>query len=78
MMFMGMAPFGALFSGWIAERLGAPMTVAFGGVVCLAGAGVFSLRLPKIRTEARELIVAQEMAGGVPPAEMTGTNLSAD
>jgi MFS family permease len=78
MMFMGMAPFGALFSGWIAERFGAPMTVAFGGVVCLAGAGVFSLRLPKIRNEARELIVAQEMAGGVPSVEMTGTNLSAD
>ena len=77
MMFMGMAPFGALFAGWMAERIGAPITVAIGGVVCLAGAGVFSLRLPKIRNEARELIVAQEMAGGDPPAEMTGANLSA-
>jgi MFS family permease len=77
MMFMGMAPFGALFAGWIAERYGAPATVAIGGVVCVAGAGVFSLRLPALRTEARELIVAQEMAGGDPPAEMTGTNLSA-
>ena len=53
------------------------MTVAIGGVVCLVGAGVFSLRLPTIAHEARELIVAQEMAGGDPPAEMTGTNLSA-
>ena len=35
MMFMGMAPFGALFAGWVAERFGAPMTVALGGVVCL-------------------------------------------
>ena len=77
MMFMGMAPFGALFAGWVAERFGAPITVAIGGVVCVAGAGVFSLRLPTIRNEARELIVAQEMAGGDPPAEMTGTNLSA-
>jgi hypothetical protein len=32
--------------------------------------------LPKLRDEARELIVAQEMAGGEPPAEMTGANLS--
>ena len=78
MMFMGMAPFGALFAGWVAERFGAPVTVAIGGVVCLAAGGVFSLRLPKIRHEARELIVAQEMAGGDPPAEMTGSNLSAD
>jgi MFS family permease len=78
MMFMGMAPFGALSAGWIAERRGAPMTVALGGLVCLAAAAVFSLRLPKIRNEARELIVAQEMAGGDPPAEMTGSNLSVD
>ena len=77
MMFMGMAPFGALFAGWMAERIGAPITVAIGGVVCVVGATVFSLRLPKIRNEARELIVAQEMAGGDPPAEMTGSNLSA-
>jgi MFS family permease len=76
MMFMGMAPFGALFAGWIAERYGAPATVAIGGVVCLASAGVFSLRLPALRNEARELIIAQEMAGGDPPAEMTGANLS--
>ena len=47
MMFMGMAPFGALFAGWLAERFGAPLTVAIGGVVCVAGAGVFSLHLPK-------------------------------
>ena len=64
MMFMGMAPFGALVAGWVAERYGAPITVALGGVVCIAGAAVFSLRLPAIRTEARELIVAQEAAGG--------------
>ena len=25
MMFMGMAPFGALFAGWLAERIGAPL-----------------------------------------------------
>jgi glucose-6-phosphate dehydrogenase assembly protein OpcA len=77
MMFMGMAPFGALFAGWLAERVGAPITVAIGGVVCVAGGAVFSLHLPKIRNEGRELIVAQEMAGGDPPAEMTGSNLSA-
>jgi MFS family permease len=76
MMFMGMAPFGALAAGWVAERYGAPITVAIGGIICVAGAGVFSIRLPALRGEARELIVAQEMAGGDPPAEMTGSNLS--
>ncbi|MFZ0142938.1 MAG: MFS transporter, partial [Candidatus Sulfotelmatobacter sp.] len=32
MMFMGMAPIGALFGGALAERLGAPYTVAIGGL----------------------------------------------
>jgi MFS family permease len=72
MMFMGMAPFGALIGGTIAEHIGAPWTVAIGGVVCLVAAGVFALHLPSIREEGRRLIVAQEMAGGNPPAEMTG------
>ena len=31
MMFMGMAPFGALLAGVLAGRLGAPATVAAGG-----------------------------------------------
>ncbi len=31
MMFMGMAPIGALFGGALADRLGAPITVAIGG-----------------------------------------------
>jgi len=66
MMFMGMAPIGALLGGALAERLGAPLTVAMGGLACLAGSGWFALHLPKIRVEARRLIVAQAAAGGEP------------
>lgn len=69
MMFMGMAPIGALLGGVFAERLGAPRTVAIGGFACLAGAGWFTMHLPKIRIEARRLILAQA-AGGGEPAEM--------
>ena len=72
MMFMGMAPFGALFAGWLAEHLGAPRTVALGGFVCVVAATVFAVRLPALRGEARQLIVAQGLAGGDPPAQMTG------
>lgn len=71
-MFMGMAPFGALIAGSVAERLGAPKTVAIGGLICVAASAVFAARLPALRGEARRLIVAQSMAGGDPPAEMTG------
>ncbi len=70
MMFMGMAPIGALFGGALAERLGAPHTVAIGGLASVLGACWFGAHLPKIRVEARRLIVAQEAAGGE-PSEMT-------
>ena len=46
MMFMGMAPFGAFGAGAVAHRLGAPWTVALGGMACLAGALFYRLRMP--------------------------------
>jgi MFS family permease len=71
MMFMGMAPFGALLAGSLAERLGAPMTVAIGGAVCILGSIGFSLRLPALRIEARRIIVALQMTAGDPANEIT-------
>ncbi|OLC77305.1 MAG: MFS transporter [Acidobacteria bacterium 13_1_40CM_4_65_8] len=71
MMFVGMAPFGSLFAGFVAERIGAPRTLALGGAVCLVAAAVFATRLSALREEARRLIVAQGLAGGDPPAEIT-------
>jgi MFS family permease len=70
MMFMGMAPVGALLGGALSDRLGAPWTVAIGGIVSVLGAWWFSVQLPKIRVEARRLIIAQSMAGGEPAEEM--------
>jgi MFS family permease len=72
MMFMGMAPFGALFAGWLAERVGAPETVAAGGMVCVIAGAVFTVRLPQLRPAARQLIIAQQGAGGDPAVEATG------
>jgi predicted MFS family arabinose efflux permease len=71
MMFMGMAPIGALLGGASSDRLGAPITVAIGGFVSVLGAWWFSAQVPKIRVEARKLIIAQAMAGGEPSEEMT-------
>lgn len=76
MMFLGMAPLGALFAGALAERLGAPLTLALGGVVCMLGAGAFWLHLPSIRVEARQMIVAQGLAGGDPAEEINARGLS--
>ncbi len=69
MMFMGMAPIGALLAGVLAGRIGAPETVALGGAVCIVGAVVFGWRLPVLRYEAAEIIVAMQMTGGEPASK---------
>jgi len=71
MMFMGMAPFGALLGGALADRLGAPWTVAIGGAASIVGAILFGRKLSVFRGEARQLIIAQAVAGGEPSEEMT-------
>jgi len=71
MMFMGMAPIGSFLSGWSADHIGAQWTLAIGGVVAIMGAAFFARNLPRIRSEARELIIAQGMAGGEPAQEVT-------
>jgi MFS family permease len=72
MMFMGMAPFGALLAGTLANRLSAPTTVALGGAICMVAAAGFGLHLPVLRREARQMIIALQMAGGDPADETTG------
>ena len=55
MAFLGTAPFGSLLAGSLAERWGAPATLAFGGVCCLAGALWFARRLGVIRDAIRPI-----------------------
>ena len=66
MMMLGMGPIGSLIAGAAAGRIGAPRTVAVGGLICMAAAGVFASFLPHIRVHARQLILEQqkEMAEG--------------
>jgi MFS family permease len=71
MMFMGLAPVGALLGGALSDHLGAPWTVAIGGLASVLGAWWFSVQLPKVRAEARQLIIAQAMTGGDPAEEMS-------
>jgi len=78
MMFMGMAPFGALFAGVVASHVGAPLTVGMGAVGCLLGAAVFARHLPGLRGEALRLILAQGMIGGEPPEEMTTRGITTE
>jgi MFS family permease len=58
MMFLGMAPFGALLAGALAERFGAPTVVAAGGAVCIVAAALFGRRLPALQEGGRRLVEA--------------------
>jgi len=78
MMFMGMAPVGSLLAGALAQRLGAPATVAAGGVISIIGAAIFAWRLPVLRVEARRLMITQEAAAGDPARAMTAGSVIPD
>ena len=67
MMFMGMAPLGSLTAGNLAGMIGAPLTVAIGGICCILAAIAFRAHLPRIRGEAR-MLLTQQMMPGAPAA----------
>jgi hypothetical protein len=54
---MGMVPFGSLFAGSVAHRIGAPATVAIGGVACIVGSIAFARKLPSIRKMVRPIYI---------------------
>lgn len=55
MSFIGVAPLGALATGWIAERFGPPATLAGCGILALCAALAYASALPAIRREIRPL-----------------------
>jgi MFS family permease len=66
MMFMGVAPIGALMAGTMAGVVGAPETIAIGGIVCICGAAFFGYRLSSLEREGREMIISMQMTAGEP------------
>ena len=70
MMFIGMAPLGALWAGLAAERIGAPATLGIGATACMAAALLFARQLPQFREGARQLVTearnAETARGAVP------------
>jgi len=65
MAFVGSAPFGSLIAGAVAQRVGAPRTLAAGAAGLLAVALVFWRALPALREQVRPLYVER----GLLPAE---------
>ena len=68
MAFFGAAPFGSLFAGLLAHRIGAPHTVMVTGAFCIAGSIWFTFQRPKIRAVMRP---AYEELGLLPVREVT-------
>lgn len=68
MAFVGMAPWGSLLAGWLAEHVGAPRTLLLDGLVCLLGAGWFAWKLETVREAIRPVyrklgIIPEAQAG---------------
>lgn len=71
--FAGTAPFGSLLAGWLSSRYGAPLVLAWGGVLCIVGAALFLLQLEQLRQQVRPIYRAKgilpEVAQGLAAAE---------
>jgi MFS family permease len=69
MSFMGLAPFGSLWAGALANRIGAPSTLLISGVGCIAAALWFGGRYPALREVVlpiyARLGIAPEIAAGM-------------
>jgi MFS family permease len=74
MAFMGTAPFGSLLAGFIAERIGTPRTLMFGGIGCILGAIWFARTLPALRRDVRPIYVRI----GILPEVATGLQQSTE
>jgi MFS family permease len=76
MAFIGMAPFGSLIAGALANTIGARNTLLIGGVSCLAGGAFFALNLPKIRKKIRPIYVKMGIINEVATGMQTAAELT--
>jgi MFS family permease len=62
MAFQGMLPFGSLLAGGLGARIGAPPTLAVGGICCLLGLGLFARKVPALREMVRPIYLKWGLA----------------
>jgi len=60
---MGMAPFGNLLAGVMADTLGATNTLMIDGVICLVAAAIFGSQLPSLRRAAGPMYARMTVEG---------------
>ncbi len=76
MAFIGMAPFGSLVAGALAQTIGAQNTLLMGGISCLAGAGLFARNLPALREKVRPIYVKMGIIREVATGMQTAAELT--
>jgi MFS family permease len=72
--FLGMAPFGSLTAGAIANKIGGPLTIMISGIISFICGIVLILRLPKLRKITRPLYIKK----GIIPEVAKGLQVVAD
>lgn len=60
MMFLGIAPFGSLMAGFLAQRYGAPFAVISGGLACIVSASVFGYQLRHLKIDSQFALSSPE------------------
>ncbi len=74
MAFMGMAPFGSLVAGAMADRIGGPLTIMISGIISLICGVILMLRLPELRKITRPVYIKK----GIIPEVAEGLQVAAD
>lgn len=74
MSFLGMAPFGSIAAGAIADRIGGPLTIMISGIISFICGVILILRLPKLRKIIRPLYIKK----GIIPEVAKGLQITAD
>jgi MFS family permease len=75
MAFLGTAPFGSLFAGWLSTRIGAPRTVMLSGALCLVTSAWFARELPAIRALVRPIYMRMGILPEVAQGLQSATSL---
>jgi MFS family permease len=77
MAFMGMAPFGSLLAGWVAEHIGVTYTLLGCGILCALSIIPFAVQLPQLRAMVQPIYqrlgILPEIATGLRSATQLTT-----
>lgn len=75
MAFQGVAPFGSLIAGALANRIGAPRTLMIGGTICATAAALFAWYLPALRKLVRPIYIEKGIVSELATAINTASVL---